>query len=102
VARGTTSSRPWYNLGAKIELEGNRGVETTLHRVRLTCPMSAWDRVFGKPATVAQQYGPRGMLVFQTWEYQCGDGSVLCLGPLDEPADGTWRITLWAIRLTAE
>jgi hypothetical protein len=88
-------------LGAKIELEGGRGIESTIRRVRLTCPMSEWVRAFGQPATMAQQYGPRGMLAFQAWEYQCGDGSVLCVGGLDELAEGTWWITLRAIQLAA-
>ena len=51
---------------------------------------------------MAQQYGPRGMLVFQAWQYRCGDGSAICLGRLDEQADETWWITLWAIHLAAE
>jgi hypothetical protein len=89
-------------LGAKVELQGSRGVETALRRVRLTCPMSAWVSVFGQPATMAQQHGPRGTLVFQAWQYQCGDGSVLCLGRMGEQADGTCWITLWAIHLADE
>jgi hypothetical protein len=89
-------------LGARIELAGGRCLTTPLRRVRLACPLGAWANALGQPATTAQQYGPRGVLAYQAWEYQCDDGSVLCLGRQDEHADGTWWITLRAIHLAAE
>ncbi len=64
--------------------------------------MNAWVRAFGQPAIMAQQYGPRGVVVFQAWQYQCGDGLAICLGRLVEQADKTCWITLWAIDLAAE
>ena len=48
-------------LGAKIEREGSRGVETTLRRIRLTCRINAWAHALGTLATVTQQYGPCGL-----------------------------------------
>ena len=67
-------------LGALIESRDSACRPNDPLRVSLQCPANNWVRVFGPVQTVAVQFGPGGRPAFQAWQYQCVDGSVLCVG----------------------
>ena len=48
--------------------------------VRMCCSAAEWVRVFGPVRILAVQFGPGGHPAFEAWEYQCTDGSILCVG----------------------
>jgi hypothetical protein len=67
-------------LGARIESKDQVLLARDPWHVFLRCPATDWIRVFGPVKTLPAQYGPGGCLSFETWEYQCTDGSILCVG----------------------
>jgi hypothetical protein len=67
-------------------------------RVVLRCSINDWARVFGEVRIVAVQYGPGGHPAFQAWEYECTDGSVLCVGcEYERRFDGENRVMVRAL-----
>ena len=67
-------------LGAKIESRVSMAETSRPRRLLLICSYLDWIKVFGQAKIVANQRDERGCPSFFAWEYQCNDGTVLCLG----------------------
>lgn len=63
----------------------------------LSCPREDWLRALGREERLTAHYDGSGRMVLQTWQYDCSDGVVLCVGSQHGPPTGNARITLDAL-----
>ena len=68
--------------------------------VRMRCSAADWVRVFGPVSILAVQFGPGGHPAFEAWEYQCTDGSILCVGCKSEHICTQDWVTVRAVYLS--
>jgi hypothetical protein len=88
------------SLGARIESRDPVCLPHDPVRVSLRCSANSWVRVFGPVKILAVQFGPGGRPAFEAWQYQCVDGSVLCVGcQYERFAEENW-VTVRAISLS--
>ena len=59
-----------------------------IQRVFLSCPLGTWRRVFGKPESVIDHCENLANMPLQTWEHECLDGTIICIGHLFERVPG--------------
>ena len=66
------------------------------HEIRvavLSCRRRTWTMVFGTPANIMDRRDAMTNMPLQTWEHQCRDGKITCVGHLfDRVPDGPWVI----------
>jgi hypothetical protein len=55
-----------------------------IQRIFLSCPLRTWTRVFGEPESVIDHCEDVANMPLQTWEHECRDGTILCIGHLFE------------------
>jgi hypothetical protein len=72
--------RAMKSLGAIVEPDGLGCQSHDPLHCAMRCSSANWVRVFGPVRILAVQFGPGGHPAFEAWEYQCADGSVLCVG----------------------
>jgi hypothetical protein len=68
------------SLGAVVESRNSGLLSDDPLHVALQCSAANWARTFGPMGTPTLQFGPGGHPAFETWQYQCNDGSVWCIG----------------------
>ena len=88
------------SLGAFIESRDSACMPHDPLRVALRCSARKWVRLFGPVKIPAVQFGPGGRPGFEAWQYQCVDGSVLCVGCQFERFAEEYWVTVRAIALS--
>jgi hypothetical protein len=86
-------------LGGLVESNYLVHFEHNPLHVRMRCSADDWVRVFGPVRILAVQFGPGGHPAFEAWEYQCTDGSILCVGCKYEHICGDYWVTVRAVYL---
>jgi hypothetical protein len=64
------------------------GVWTAL----VSCPLDTWEEVFGEPQRVTEYLDASTHRSLQTWQHECSDGLVTCIGHLLERPQGRWVV----------
>ena len=66
-----------------------------VHTGFLSCSRNTWEYHFGEPRSIAEHREFAVRLPLQSWEHQCADGPVKCVGRLfDRWPDGPWVIVM--------
>lgn len=69
-----------------------RGIRDTRH-VYLRCRYHQWVQAFGELEAVSPEFDSAARATVHTWQHQCVDGLVTCIGHLFEhPAGVRWVI----------
>ncbi len=61
------------------------------HEIRvafLSCRLRTWRMVFGKPGNILDHRDAATNIPLQTWEHECRDGKITCVGHLFERVPG--------------
>ena len=87
------------SLGAVVEPRDSAFLSQDPLRVSLQCSAARWTQVFGPVRILTVQFGPGGHPAFEAWQYQCADGSVVCVGCQCERFSGENWVIVRAVSL---
>jgi len=86
-----------YSLGAGIEPAACDATLPHLRRVLLGCSYEQWANVIGQLPPLADHFAPGGGVAFQTWQYRCDDGFLVCIGRKHDGGEGRQFVSVRAV-----